>query len=183
MTDAAKLDIRDFYTASKIAGEHFCAMLSAQGIQSASLRISSPYGEFANKQTVLNLFVKKALNGEDISIYGTGSRSQNFVYAGDVVQAIERCFDKDVSGVYNILGASNTSMRELAETVVATTSSKSRIILGEKPDPQEGYSFPHQIDERTRRELGYKPAVDIAAGVKRYVNWLNQNQLVSNTTS
>jgi UDP-glucuronate 4-epimerase len=181
MTDAARLDIKDFYTASKISSEHFCAMLTAQGIQSASLRISSPYGEYANKQTVLNLFVKRALNNEDLNIYGTGSRSQNFVYAGDVVQAIERCFAKDINGVYSILGARNTPMLELAETAVKATGSQSRIVVGEKPDPQEGFSFPHSIDARTRTELGYEPTFDLRTGMQRYVSWLKQHELVATT--
>lgn len=172
MSDSQKLDLKDFYTASKICGEHFCSMLEAQGVQTASLRISSPYGEFANKRTVLSLFVDRALKNQDITVHGTGSRSQNFVYAGDVVSAIEKCFERDVTGVYSILGAQNTTMIELAKTAIAVTGSQSKLIVGEKPDEQEGYNFPHRTDDKTRLELGFLPQVDLQTGMQRYVSWL-----------
>src|SRR5208337_648541 len=133
------LDIRDFYTLSKVAGEHFCSMMEARGIQTASLRISSPYGEYSRAATVMNIFIERALNNEDIHVYGSGNRQQNFIYAGDITSAIELCLQKSISGIYSIVSKRNVTMLDLARLIITLTKSGSKTVLGSREDPQEDY--------------------------------------------
>lgn len=173
MNNPKLLDIKDYYTMSKIVGEHFCSMMEANKIQTASLRISAPYGEYANARTVLNIFIDKANKNEVIEIFGTGKREQNFTYAGDIIKAIELSLKNNVSGVYNIVSKNNTSMLELAKTIINITRSSSKVIIGKNIDPQENY-VPNYEYQKAKQELNYEPMFTIEEGLARYIKWLNK---------
>jgi len=171
MNDPKLLDIKDFYTMSKITGEHFCSMMQANDIQTASLRISAPYGEYAKAKTVLNIFIDKAMKNEPIEVFGSGKREQNFTYAGDIVKAIELCLEYTTSGVYNIVSKKNTSMLELVNLIVKITNSSSKVIKAKSIDPQENYS-PQYDYSKARIELSYDPKYSLEEGLKQYIKWL-----------
>lgn len=169
------LDIKDFYTMSKITGELFCSVLTANGVQAASLRISAPYGEFSRVRNVINIFVDNTLKNKNLLVYGTGKREQNFTYAGDILKAVELCLQKDIHGIYNIVSKQNTSMYELAKTIIGLTGTTVKIVVGTHEDPQENYA-PIYDYERSRKELGYEPEYDIKKGLERYIAWLKKDE-------
>ncbi|MCD4742021.1 MAG: NAD(P)-dependent oxidoreductase, partial [Desulfobacteraceae bacterium] len=171
MKQSTDFVINDFYTMSKITGEYFCSVMENHGIQTASLRLSSPYGEFSTTNNVLNLFIKKALKNKDITVYGSGSREQNFIYAKDIVQAIELCVEKKISGVYSIVSENNIAMLNLANIIIEITKSKSKVLVNVQPDPQEGYK-PIYDYKRAHKELNFKPKFNINQGLFNYINWL-----------
>lgn len=173
MNNPSSYDIKDFYTLSKIAGEHFCAMMEAHGIQTASMRISAPYGEYAKARTVINIFIDKAIKDEPIEIFGTGKREQNFTYAGDILQAIELSLSKNVSGVYSIVSKQNSNMLELARSILNVTGSSSELIIGKQLDNQEDYA-PNYDYARAKNELMYEPKYTLYSGLKRYIKWLQK---------
>jgi nucleoside-diphosphate-sugar epimerase len=173
MNSPKLLDIKDFYTMSKITGEHFCSMMESYGIETASLRISAPYGEFSKARTVINIFIEKAIKNETIEIFGTGKREQNFTYAGDIVNAIELTLENKVFGTYSIVSEKNTSMLELAKKVIELTDSASEIIIGKKNDSQEDYA-PEYEYKKAKLELGYEPKYTIENGLKKYIKWFIQ---------
>ena len=172
MKEPNNLDIHDFYTMSKIAGEHFCSIMETNGIQTASLRLSAPYGEYSHTKNVINLFIEKAIKSDNIEIFGSGEREQNFIYVEDIVNAIGLCVEKDVSGIYNIISQHNTSMLNLAKVILKIINSKSKILINERTDPQEGYK-PNYTYNRAFKEIGFKPQYDIERGLKKYINWLS----------
>ena len=171
MKEPDKLDIHDFYTMSKIAGEHFCSIMETNGIQTASLRLSAPYGEYSQTKNVINLFIEKAIKNDDIEIFGSGKREQNFIYVQDIINAIELCAEKDVSGIYDIVAEHNISILNLAEIILKLTNSESSIVFHGRRDPQEGYK-PKYTYDRALTELGFKPQYDIERGLKKYINWV-----------
>jgi len=73
MNNPKLLDIKDYYTMSKITGEYFCSMMEANNIETASLRISAPYGEFSSARTVLNIFTEKFEKFEKFSLVWVGT--------------------------------------------------------------------------------------------------------------
>ncbi|PHR58530.1 MAG: hypothetical protein COA44_03570 [Arcobacter sp.] len=173
MLNPVKLDVKDFYTMSKITGEHFCSLLEAKNIQTASLRISAPYGEYSNARTVLNIFIEKAMNNEVIEVFGTGKREQNFTYAGDIINAIELLLEHKVSGVYNIVSKENTNMLDLASVIIKLTKSSSEIVSGNNTDIQENYA-PEYDYIRAKEAFNYEPMYSIERGLNRYIQWLKQ---------
>lgn len=164
------LDIKDFYTMSKIGAEHFCKMMESKNIDAVSLRISAPYGEYSTVKNVINIFIDNALNNKDIFVYGSGKREQNFTYAGDIIHAIILLLNSHVSGTYSIVSKENTSMLQLAKTIIRLTSSGSKIILNQHKDPQEGYR-PMYDYKNACKDFGYIPQYSIEDGLKRYLDW------------
>lgn len=175
MRDPSRTDIRDYYTLSKVCGEKFVDMMSARGVEAASLRISAPYGEYSRSRSVIRIFAERALAGETLKVFGSGRREQNFTYAGDIVQAVEKCLIRTIGGVYDIVSERNTSMLELAELIRTLTGSKSAIEVGGRPDPQEDYR-PAYDYARAADELNYSPRYDIKTGLERYLAWMERSQ-------
>lgn len=173
MDHPENLDIKDFYTMSKITGEHFCSIMNFKKIDAVSLRISAPYGEYSKNKNVLNIFLDKALKNEDIIVYGNGSREQNFTYAGDILNALELILKKKISGTYNVTSNQNISMFNLAKLIKEITKSKSRIVFNNKVDPQESYR-PKYNSKKAFKTFGYKSKFDLKDGLQKYINWYLQ---------
>lgn len=77
---------------------------------------------------VVPRFVEKALKGEDIAIYGTGKQTRCFCYVGDVVDALIRLTEAEAAAgkVYNIGSDEEKTIEELADLIIAKTSSTSK---------------------------------------------------------
>lgn len=177
MRDYANYKIRDYYTLSKIHGEHVSSMMEDRGIETASLRISSPYGPYSNPGSVINIFIKNALKGSDINVYGTGKREQNFIYVYDVANAVELFLNSGskVSGVYSIVSESNVSMLNLAIMVKDICKSESQINVGKYADGEDDYK-PVYDYERAYKDVGFRPQYDIYKGLQKYIEWYVNNK-------
>lgn len=170
MDNPKLLDIKDFYTMSKITGEHFCSMMESKNIDAVSFRISAPYGEYSKVKNVINIFIDKALKNEDIGMFGTGSREQNFTYAGDIINAIDSVLNRSINGTYEIVSQENISMLNLAKLIKTLTSSDSKIVFNNEIDPQENYR-PSYNFQKAYNDFGYKPKYSLEDGLKNYIKW------------
>lgn len=176
MVDYENYKIKDYYTLSKIHCEHVCAIMESEGIQTASLRIPSPYGPYAKAKNVINIFLERALKNIDLNVYGSGIREQNFVFINDVVEAIDLFIStkNKIDGIYSIASENNTSMLELAKIVKKKCNSKSNIILGTVPDNQENF-MPRYDYTRAYKTVGYIPKYTISTGLDEYIEWYVKN--------
>jgi len=80
------------YGASKLAGEGYCsAYYKTFGIETVALRFSNVYGPgSSHKSSVVAKFIKQALNGETLVIYGDGTQTRDFIYIDDLINAIQK---------------------------------------------------------------------------------------------
>ena len=80
------------YGASKLAGEGYCSSYYRTfGIETVCLRFSNVYGPGStHKSSVVAKFIKQALNGETLEIYGDGTQTRDFIYIDDLIDAIYR---------------------------------------------------------------------------------------------
>lgn len=170
MENLERYDIKDYYTLSKITGEHICSMMENKGIETASLRISSPFGEFYNKNNVLSLFIDLALENKIIQVYGSGNREQNFIYAGNILDYINCCLKNKVSGVYDVVNENNISMKQLAQKIVMLCNSKSKIEIGNKKDPLENVNLPKYSFTKSK-EIFYKEKYTFENALMRYIEY------------
>jgi UDP-glucose 4-epimerase len=138
------------------------------------LRISSPYGRGQKHQTVLKTFIEKALNNEDIIYHGSGTREQDFINADDIAFAVEKIVENPkVDGIFNIASGSSLSMKEVAEIIVKTVGSNSKIIPSNQQDQQEGYKV--KIDITNAKEiLGWEPLISIREGIDCLIKHLRE---------
>jgi nucleoside-diphosphate-sugar epimerase len=174
MNSPASYDIKDYYTLSKITGEHFCSILNSKGISTLALRLSSPYGEYNNRNSVIKIFADRALSNKPIEVYGTGSRVQNFIYVGDVAGSILKCIQVQDFGVYSVVNNQNTTMLELATRIVEQASSTSEIIVGQNPEPNAESLVEYQ-QSRSVEVLGYNLQYTIEKGLSNYLHWRKKN--------
>ena len=73
-------------------------------------------------------FFSQAIRGDDVTLYGDGSQTRSICYVDDLVEGIWRLLHSDHVGPMNIGSENEVSMRELAETILRLTGSKSRLV-------------------------------------------------------
>ena len=156
----------NLYSLSKYICELLCNIAHMRyGLSAANLRISAPYGPSQRAQTVINVFLRAALESKDITLYGSGNRTQDFTYIDDVVQSIWLAFQKKTSGAYNIASGKSVTMCELAKTVLSVEpQSKSKIVYSGTPDSQENNRGEFST-EKARNILDYMPQTSLEKGL------------------
>lgn len=158
------------YHVSKLAAELLCEQTRmSESRKVVSLRITSAYGPGMPDSSVLPRFIELALASEDIKLYGSGSRTQNFVHVSDIVRACILAARGKASGVFNIGGTHSISMRELAQRIITMISGcSSQLVYLDTPDPQENYRW--ELDLKTsRQKLGYEPQVSLDHGLGEFI--------------
>ena len=146
------------------------------GLRTVSFRISAPVGEGVNPSTIFPVFVKNAVNGEDITIFGKGSRKQTYVHVNDIAQAIYKAIlAPNAQGVYNLASHNLISNIELAKKCIALTGSTSKIVFTEKSDPYDGMVWDVSLD-RIKKDIAYEPIVSIEDAILEYAELIKCNK-------
>lgn len=142
------------YGISKLAGEQFCHIFQKKIPEITIFRYSSVFGKDCHPDTVVPLFIKKALADEVITLYDKGQRSQDFVSVEDVVEANMLALEKEINGVFNITSGKETTMHDLAKDVIQAFSSHSKIVFDhtKKDANRRAYSI-----AKAKKLLGYSP--------------------------
>lgn len=154
------------YGVSKLTAEKYCRMfVELHGLKITKLRYASVYGPGLSQRTALPIFIERAQKNEDIFLYGDGTRSQDYVYVDDVVEANILAAKKGVTGIFNIGSGRKTTMKNLAETIIDVFKSKSKL----KYDISKPQEFSIGIDiSKAEIDLGYKPKYDLRSGLIKY---------------
>lgn len=157
-----------FYPLGKFFGELLCQLYQNKyNLAITILRISAPYGPGMSKETVIKRFIKQALQSEDITLYGKGTRSQDFTYIEDVTHAVAQAYEAKATGIFNVSSGTSTSMEELARIVLKVLpKSKSEIVHTGIDDPQENYHGLFSF-EKAGDSFGYEPKFSIEEGIRR----------------
>jgi UDP-glucose 4-epimerase len=127
-------------------------------------RISAPYGNILKHRTVLKIFVEKALSGEVLQYYGSGSRTQQFIHIEDIARACSLALKSKAYGTYNITNETPISMKELAYLIKRATGSSSEIISSETEDSQEDYRSNISIT-KAKESLGWEPRHNLSQDI------------------
>ena len=129
---------------------------------------------------VMPRFVKQALSGKAITIYGDGKQTRSFTYVGDVVRAIIALEKepKAIGEIFNIGNPSVVSIRKLADKVKKMTKSKSPIVYipyDEAYDKGfEDMRHRHPDITKIKDLIGFKPEVDLDEILKRIIKSLQK---------
>ncbi len=164
------------YTATKLAGEMYCSSFGElYGLETTIARFGIPYGPRARPATVLAAFVAKALANEPITIAGDGTQSRRFVYVEDLADGVVAALDPVASGrVYNLVGAENTTVREIADTVSRVVRAVPIVHVEGRPGDIQGAEV---SGERAERELGWKATTSYDDGVRLYLEWVTNGKV------
>jgi UDP-glucose 4-epimerase len=166
------------YTASKLAGEMYCASYAElYGVQFTILRFGIPYGPRARPSGVIPIFIRRALAGEPLTIAGDGLQTRRFVYVEDLAEGVVRALDPcAVNRVYNLAGDETVTICELAEAVREQVG---EVKIVHVPGRGGDFGGAEISSHRAEQELGWRASTPLRDGVARYLAWLNEKAAVS----
>ena len=159
------------YAVSKIASEHYVFTIGAlYGIETVALRIFNTYGpgQFvpASHAPVIPQFLKQALGGGSLIVFGDGNQTRDFVYIDDVAGALAAAATaSDVDRrIINVGSGQEVSINQLVEKVARATGRDVNSLYSQPVDG--GVSRLVADISLARRKLGYSPQVDLDEGLK-----------------
>ncbi len=160
--------LRACYDEGKRAAETlFFDYRRQHGVRIKVGRIFNTYGPRMAEHDgrVVPNFIVQALQDQPITIYGDGTQTRCFCYVDDLIEGILRLMRADdrISGPINLGSTEEITVVELAETIVALTGSRSRLIL--KPLPSDDPTRRCPDTERAWRELQWQPAIGLQEGL------------------
>ena len=138
-------------------------------------RIFNTYGPrmHPNDGRVISNFIVQALKGEPITLYGDGSQSRAFCYVDDLIDGLVRMMDQDAEiGPINLGKPDEFTIRELAETVMRLTDSRSGLVF--RPLPQDDPAQRRPDITKARATLGWEPAVSLEDGLKETISYFRK---------
>jgi UDP-glucose 4-epimerase len=129
---------------------------------------------------VIPNFVKQALSGRPITVFGDGRQSRSFTYVADVVSALIALINEPraIGQVFNIGNTNEITIGELAERVKAMTGSASKIVCIPYDEAYEsGFEdMPRRVPDisRVRELVGYEPTVQLDETLRRVIEYCRQ---------
>jgi UDP-glucuronate decarboxylase len=139
-------------------------------------RIFNTYGPrmHPNDGRVVSNFIVQALKGETITIYGNGEQTRAFCFVDDLVEGFLRLMaaSDDVTGPINLGNPVETTVRELAEKIVAMIGSRSKI--ESRPLPVDDPTQRCPDISRARNLLDWEPRVPLEIGLERTIAYFNR---------
>jgi UDP-glucose 4-epimerase len=161
------------YGASKSAGEAYCAAFhAAYGLDAVAVRFSNSYGpRSAHKSNVIPLFIRHLLEDEELTVYGDGNQTRDFVFVTDLAEGLVLAAETDGVGgeVFQLASGVETSLNRIIE-LLAETAGRSPEIRYEPPRPGEilrNYSLVGKARER----LGFEARVQLGEGIRTTYDW------------
>ncbi len=142
------------------------------GVKTRIVRIFNTYGPRMrlNDGRVLPNFMRQALRGEPITVYGEGQQTRSFCYVDDLVEGIFRLLHADFSEPVNIGNPSEITVLQLAQEIIALVAgTKSQIIYEDLPQDDPRRRKPDIT--RARELLGWEPKVDRSEGLRRSLEY------------
>ncbi len=151
------------------------------GVPVRIVRIFNTYGPRMHPYDgrVVSNFIRQALAGEDITIYGDGSQTRSFCYRDDMVEGMIRMMNvaEDFTGPVNLGNPEEFTIRELAELVLELTGSPSRLVF--KPLPPDDPTRRRPDIALAKSKLGWQPTMPLREGLTRTIAWFRSIDISS----
>ncbi|MXM64507.1 NAD-dependent epimerase/dehydratase family protein [Streptomyces sp. HUCO-GS316] len=143
----------------------------SEGADVGIVRIFNTYGPRMRPHDgrVVSTFIRQALDGEELTIYGDGSQTRSFCYVDDLISGLLAMVDAHLPGPFNLGNPSERTVRELAELVLLITGSDRGLRF--EPLPVDDPVRRRPDITRAREGLGWRPRVSLAEGLSRTVSW------------
>lgn len=159
------------YAVTKLDGEYYFQMYrKEEGINATSLRYFNVFGPRQNPKSqyaaAVPIFISQAIQNQEITIFGDGEQTRDFIYVKDVAAANLLAAAKG-GDIYNVAWGRKLTINDLAHKIITITGSKSRIVyLPERPGDVK-----HSMADNSRivKELGFQPTSDMDRGLEETV--------------
>jgi UDP-glucose 4-epimerase len=173
----------DINGVNKTAGEWFHLLYGdVYGLRTSALRLTNTYGPRMRvrdaRQTFLGVWLKLALQGGEILVFGDGEQRRDLTYVDDAVTGflLTAARDETNGRVYNLGGRGHLSLLELARLVVETAGSGTMRVV---PFPEDRKSIDigdfYADWSAIERDLGWQPAVPVEAGIRTTLDYYREH--------
>ena len=165
----------NIYTKTKIGQEHLVIAWNKHfGLPYTILRYGIPYGPRMRSNMAIAIFVRKAMRGEPIKIFGTGEQGRCFIYVEDLAEGnVAALSPLAENEIINIAGKEFITINAIVRML--------REIFGDKvktePAPPRPGDFKGAVIsiEKARRLLGWEPKTDFRTGLMRYIDYVRSS--------
>lgn len=155
----------------------------AYGLRTVILRLTNTYGERQqlthNRQGFIPWFIRQAMDGETIELFGDGRQRRDLNYVDDVVDALLLAgLSEEAEGeIFNLGNPQNVSLAEIADLLIEITGRGAALGVAFPPERQltdvgNCYCSSNKIEQL----LGWKPKTDLREGLKRTIEFYSQNR-------
>ena len=165
------------YGASKLAGEGYCSAYNKSfGIDTVILRFGNVYGPRSlHKSSVVAKFIRQALDGETLEVYGDGKQTRDFIYIDDLIDALisSSHFDNIGGEVFQIASGMETTVGEMTDNLINVMKQHGvkdiKVINGEARigDVKRNYSDTNKAKLR----LNWQPKINQEEGLLKTVKY------------
>jgi UDP-glucose 4-epimerase len=169
---------------NKLAGERYHVLYNnVYGIRASVLRLTNTYGPRMlvknARQTFIGWFIRQAVEGAEIQIFGDGSQLRDLTYVDDVVEAFLMAGASDAANgqVFNVGGLEPMSLRDITAILIEAAGTGAFRLV---PFPEDRKAIDigsfYVDDSRIRRVLGWAPRVPVREGLERSVAFYRQHR-------
>ena len=146
------------------------------GVNTKIVRIFNTYGPRmrVNDGRAIPNFLKQAIMGKDLTVYGDGSQTRSFCFVSDLVEGLYRLLMSEQNYPINIGNPNEMTIKEMADKIVQATNSKSKII--HVPLPEDDPKIRQPDITLARKYLNWKPVVSLDQGLQSTLEYF-KNQL------
>jgi UDP-glucuronate decarboxylase len=155
----------------RIAESLMFAYRTQYGVDIRIARIFNTYGPKMGTDDgrVVSNFVVQALRGDDITVYGDGSQTRSFCYISDMVEGLCSLMDAEMTGPVNLGNPAEITVLDLAKKIKKMTGSSS--VIRFRPLPRDDPARRRPDIALAKRKLGWKPKVDLDAGLRKTIDY------------
>lgn len=161
------------YGESKLLAEKvvrsFCR---AQGIPWSVMRLSVVYGPGENYERAIPNFIRAAIRGDPLLIFGDGSDRRDYLFVGDAVDALLcGALKKTARGVFNVASGKDYSIKATAKTIVRLCKSRSPITFCARKKARYDLIFD---TAKAKQKLALAPRANMADGLREEIAWFRK---------
>ena len=144
------------------------------GINTKIVRIFNTYGPRmrVNDGRAIPNFLRQALTGNDLTVYGDGSQTRSFCFVSDLVEGLYRLLMSDQNYPVNIGNPNEMTIKEMADKILQATNSKSKIIR--VPLPEDDPKIRQPDITRAKKYLNWEPLVSLDEGLQSTLEYFKE---------
>jgi len=163
------------YAASKLAGEALGHVYHhLYGLDVVMLRFFTVYGPRQRPDLAIHKFARLIRAGKPIPVFGDGSTARDYTYVDDTLAGIMACTERSFGfEIFNLGESQTVTLSRLIELLENALGRKA--IIDRQPAQPGDVPVTYADVSKARERLNYHPAVSIEEGIKRFVEWFNQN--------
>ena len=171
------------YGASKLAGEAYCQVFyHSYQLSTIALRFGNVYGPYSNgKDSVVAKFIKEALNGEVLNIYGDGNQTRDFIYTEDLIEAIWLSANSKWGGeIFQISTNHETTVNALADLIAELLALKGiRATIVRTHERAGDIKNSYADISKAQKLLSYKVKHTLREGLQKTVDYFFEASMKS----